>query len=363
MDIKFFSTSISVNKHKCLRNDCTLNNCTKCIEICHYDAFSIATGKLQLLEEKCTNCTACIGICPTSAISADGFDPDVYVVNEINKENNPNPLKQLDKKLTIKCSQLGACLSSFDEQNIITLQMRSSRIVEFDLSDCERCPLNENTLSIFEQIKNVISETNRFLEAIGMSKRVVQIESAKSDRRSFLKSIFGSAKSATESASFEPLNIKTQIPIKTYLLKNSLKDLADELELKINVAGFSFLTMKEIGQTCTNCKQCVEFCPTNALFYSNDYDKIYFQSGKCVNCGICNDICKDKSFSEAYETDLVRFMFDKAICLIEHNIVECDHCKIGFASKNSATTCPTCMNFRTDFAGMFLTAEEIESHS
>jgi Fe-S-cluster-containing hydrogenase component 2 len=331
------------------------------LEFCPFDAFSLDSGKLLLVDDKCTNCTACIGVCPTEAISADGFEPNMYVLNELTKESDTLRAKALGTKLTIKCSAIGACLSSFDEQNLITLVMRSSRNIELDMSECAKCPLNEKNCTVSDKIVKVASETNRFLKAINSKKELVVLESTVNDRRSFLKSIFSSASSIKEAMSFEMPENKTKIPLKTLLLKNTLKDAADGINLKITEGGFSFLTQKTISDSCTNCRACVEFCPTNALFYSSDYDKIYFQSGKCVDCSICDIMCKDNSLGKTDEFDLVRFMFDKALCVIEHEIITCDNCKIGFAAKNGVTTCPTCMNFKTDFAGMFLTAEELEN--
>jgi energy-converting hydrogenase A subunit P len=360
---KFFSTALHVNRLKCLRNDCTYNDCKICVNFCPYGALSLDTGKLLLIDEKCTNCTACIGVCPTEAIGADGFEPNVYMLNEFAKEGDTLKSKTLDDKLTVKCAQIGSCLSSFDEQHLVTLVMRSSRDIEIDMSDCVNCPLNEKSCVTVDRISRVANETNRFLKAIGFKKELLVKKTVSTDRRGFLKSLFSGASSISEAISFEKPENKGKIPLKTVLLKNTLRDSADELNYKITEDGFSFLTTKLISDNCTNCRACVEFCPTNALFYSSDYAKIYFQSGKCVDCSICDSVCKDNALSKGYELDIVRFMFDKAVCAIEHHIIECDHCKIGFSSKNGDTTCNTCKLFKTDFATMFMTAEEVENAS
>jgi len=360
---KFFSSAIHVERLRCLRNDCAYNDCKKCSEFCPYGALSLDTGKLLLLEEKCTNCTACMGICPTEAIVADGFEPNVYILSEVSKESDAIKSKTLGDKLKIKCANIGACLSSFDEQHLITLVMRSRRAIELDMSECVNCELNENNCSVMDRIEQIAEETNRFLKATGFKSELIVNKKVASDRRSFLKSIFSTVSSASEAISFERPENKSKIPLKTLMLKNSLKDSAENINLKITEENFSFLTTKLINDSCTNCRACVEFCPTNALFYSSDYDKIYFQSGKCVDCSICDSMCKEGCFDKTSELDLVRFMFDKAVCAIEHHIIECDHCKIGFPSKNGETTCNTCKLFKTDFATMFLTAEEIEARA
>ncbi len=357
---KFFSTALGIDRLKCLRNDCTLNDCQKCIDFCPYDAIKIEATKIKIKDEFCTNCSACIGVCPTEAIKADGFDATVFVLNEIAKESDELKSKTLPSSIKLKCTTMGSCLGVFDEQNLVTLAIRSKRAIEADISECIKCPLNEKNRAVLDRIESVVDETNRFLQAINFDKKITKLEDSKQDRRGFLKSLFGSATAIREAMNFELPDVKSKIPLKTLLLKNTLKDIAESINLKIEEGGFSFLTLKQINDSCTNCRACVEFCPTNALFYSSDYDKIYFQSGKCVDCGICDSMCKSNSFSKTDERDLVRFMFDKATALIEHNIIECDHCKIGFAAKEGVTTCPTCMNFKTDFASMFMTAEELE---
>jgi|GEM_PF-513926 len=357
---KFFSSSLSIERLKCLRNDCTLNDCKLCIEFCPYDALVIEANKLNIKSNLCTNCASCVGICPTEAIKTDGFDANLFIMGELAKEVDEIKSKTLQKTLKLKCTNLGACLSSFDEQNLITLTARSNRAVEIDTGECEKCPLNEKNHNVLNRIKFITNETNRFLKTIGMDKNIEILNTAAQDRRGFLKALFGQAVAIKEAINFELPDIKTKIPLKTLLLKNTLKDIAEKINLKIDEENFSFLTLKQISDSCTNCRSCVEFCPTNALFYSSDYDKIYFQSGKCINCSICDSVCKDNSFTKLNEKDLVRFMFDKAVPLIEHTIIECDHCKIGFASKQGSTTCPSCMNFKTDFASMFITAKDLE---
>ncbi len=49
----------------------------------------------------------------------------------------------------------------------------------------------------------------------------------------------------------------------------------------------SFSFGKVIDKSCTNCGECVEFCPNKALSYSSDKRKILFQMAKCIGCHIC----------------------------------------------------------------------------
>jgi energy-converting hydrogenase A subunit P len=356
----FFSSTVALDTMKCLRGDYAYNECSKCIDICPFDAFISDNRRLAVSSDICISCLACIGVCPTESIEADGFDTNSFILSEIAKEQNELQKKTLDKGLVLKCTALGACLAAFDEQHLISLVLRSSREVLLDCNECEKCPLNENSKEVLNQIELVAAETNRFLKACESGKQIAFAPKVDDGRRGFFRSLLKGATSIKEAATYEKPNVQSKIPLKTVILKNTLKDLAESLKLKIDEGDFSFLPAKNISDTCSNCKMCIEFCPTKALFYSDDTSKIYFQSGKCVSCSICNDVCKDKSFSDDSETDLVRFMFDKAKCLIAHTIIECDHCKIGFSSKNGDTTCHTCKLFKTDFATMFLTAEEIE---
>lgn len=350
----------SIEPLKCLRRDYADNDCSICINLCPEKAIIFKRGKISIDESLCTACHGCVGVCPTEAIESAKFEPNFFVAKEISLEKNELKQKLLSDTLRLSCKELGVCLCVFDKSHLIALGMKSSRKLEADISICGDCELNKsNKLKI--AIDDTLDETNNFLKEFANRQIERKTERSK-DRRAFLKALFKKTASAVESFDESGAQIekpKTKLPLKRILLKNAVKEGLDDANRFIE-NNYSFSTSKKITKECTNCKSCVEFCPTNALFYSNDFSKIYFQSGKCIDCDICNDICAPKAFVDGFEKDMSMFAFDKAATAIEHNLIVCRSCKMAFSSKEGEETCPKCEEYKNDFSHMFMTAAEIE---
>lgn len=351
---------LSVDQLKCLRNDYAHNNCSICVDLCPERAINTDRRKLKIDESACTLCHGCIGVCPTEAIESQKFEPNFYIAKEIAFENNEIKQKLIGESLKMSCKDLGACLAVFDESHIISLALKSQRKIELDLSGCEPCDLNKNG-KLKTCIDTFILESINFLSEFAPKKVPSVIAVKKDERRNFFKTIFKrSANIAEEINEGEIERPKTKIPLKRILLKNAIKDAIEE-ENRFVAGNYGFAVTKEITKDCSNCKSCVEFCPTNALFYSNDFSKIYFQSGKCTDCSICNDICDPKAFVDGFEKDMSLFAFDKAKTAIELDMRPCRSCNMAFASKNGEDICPICDGYEKNFSDMFLTAEELEA--
>jgi len=292
-------------------------------------------------------------------VESDGFEPSLFVAKELSFEQNELKSKLVSQTLRLSCKEIGVCLSSFSAEHLISLALKSSRKISADISPCSGCELNKNgkLLSIIEQL---FESSNRFLEEFGAAAIELQRENI-STRRDFLRTLLKRGAKVVEEVKEEGFEKpKTKLPLKRILLKSSIKERLDE-DNRFIKSDFLFARDKSISDSCTNCKACVEFCPTNALFYSSDFSKIYFQSGKCVDCYICNDICEPKAFTDGFVKDMATFAFDKATAAVEHNLVVCSSCKVAFASKKGEDVCPICVSYSENFSDMFLTAEELES--
>jgi ferredoxin len=350
--------AITVEPLKCLRNDYAYNECSICINLCPQKAITTRKGKLAIDENSCTLCHGCVGVCPTEALESSKFEPNFFIAKEISIENSELKQKLIGETLKLSCKDMGVCLSVFDSSHLISLSLKSNRKIEADLSACNECDLNkQDKLKI--AIDAAIFETNSFLKEFA-NKNIEVKSDKKTDRRDFFKTIFKRSTAVVEEINESVEKPKTKLPLKRILLKNAIKEAIEDTNRFVS-GDYSFSISKTIDKSCTNCKSCVEFCPTNALFYSNDFSKIYFQSGKCIDCSICNDICEPKAFVDGYEHDMSMFAFDKAATAIEHNLIVCKRCKMAFASKEGEEICPKCEEFDRDFSYMFMTAEEIEA--
>jgi len=336
------------NLLKCLRTDYYHNSCSECVDICPEDAFIFDRGKLRLDSNRCKNCSVCIGVCPTEALSVSFFDPNGYI------------LSIKDEKIFLSCKKDTPCLSVFSVQNFISLALRKNSVV-CDLSFCSDCELNKNN-SIYDPIIKRVDEANSFLEEIGVLKEVeIENEKRENPRRLLFKKMFNTTKELIkEDIDIKVLSdVKNRAPIKNIVLKNSIKKEFQNIKNSIVSTNYSFLSNKEISfELCTNCGDCVKFCPTEALFYSQDGRSIRFLSGKCIACGICNDVCKPKAITDKEDLDLIEYAFDREQELVLHTFEICSECKTPFPYKGGDKICQRCKEFVDQFSDIFKLAAD-----
>jgi ferredoxin len=349
------SELLKLDRLKCLRGDYYHNKCSLCIDICPNNAIDMIREKLTIIDDICTNCAICIGSCPSEALYIKSFDENRYVVElEYNNSNK------------ISCENDSECLAIFDEQHFISMALSNKESIVCDLSHCDRCKLNSED-KIKKHIEYTIEKSNSFLSEIS-SKKIDTIYTKSeidSSRRGVLKKVFKTTQRLSEDQSLkqklsENISI-SKIPAKRQILKNRLKKI-DNLDSKTLKNRYNFLANKTIDyNTCTNCKECIQFCPTEALISSSDQDSILFAIGKCINCNICNDICQESSIATLYlGINLVDFAFDRLKPLVKFDIAICSECKCSFAYKGGVKICSRCNKFKTStFDDIFKMANEM----
>ncbi len=343
LEYKVRGDAFSFDTLKCLRTDYYHNDCQECLKICPEGAFYFDRTKLTIDLQRCTNCGVCLGVCPTEALSLEFFDPNGYILG-------------VGKEVELSCKKDIPCLSVFDVQHFARMLLESDRVA-CDFSHCKECALNPEGKTL-ESIKERIKEAEDFVKTLGVEKNIEEF-TFKSDRRGFFKSIFKATKELSEdmdiSELMTPLN---RIPVKNTLLKNVVKQRYKELQNTTLPTTFSFLANKHIEQSCNNCGECVQFCPTDALFSAKEGTAIWFMAGKCIACGICNDVCEPKSIYNEETIDIIEWAFDRGKELIEHHIEICTECKTPFSYKGGELICDRCKSFVEDFGDIFKLASE-----
>ena len=111
--------------------------------------------------------------------------------------------------------------------------------------------------------------------------------------------------------------------------------------------------------SCTNCGDCIQFCPTDAIFYTDDKVEILFQESKCIACKICNDICKVNSITDDDNLDLISLAFGRAKSLVKHNLVICKECKNPFSKKKEEVICQNCIAYIDEWKDIFTLAKDV----
>ncbi|MBV5279689.1 MAG: 4Fe-4S binding protein [Campylobacteraceae bacterium] len=333
------STLFTFDRLACLRNEYAKNECDLCSDICPSNAFILVQGKLRLSVEACTNCGACIGVCPTNALSLLSFDT-AKVLSYIVRAEAPR----------LTCKENTPCLSALSVEMWTTLLLESKKSFTCNLFDCQNCDMNTSG-KISASIEKRVDEANEVALLFGEHTIIKDFESSStpSSRRAFL-------------TKWLPTHKEESVLLGNSLaaLKKVVKSYLQTLPSTKVAHPFSFIHQKSIEESCTNCKECVQFCPTGALSYNNDNSKILFQLGKCIGCSICEDICKPKSIhKQSLPFDWVDFAYDKAKILVEHNLQVCLTCKCAFSYKGGDKICERCASFEREHGDMFRLASEI----
>ena len=341
----------------CLRNDYYHNDCTLCMDVCPEGAFHIVRNKLTLFENECIECAACIGGCPSEALSIETFDPNAF--STLYKEQE-EPL--------LSCKKNTPCLGVFDAHHLLTMTLRADKAPVCDMAHCEGCAINKEE-KVETRIRESIATANRFLEDVGLEKRIETVEEKPEEnaRRALFRKAFEKAKETAEGTPEEESitaqyhkRQDTDMPLKHVLLKNSIKEKIDSFETtSFEEASALFFNKKINFDACTNCGDCIQFCPTTALFASSDKQGIYFMQGKCIGCGICEHICKSDAITAEPSFDLVSVAFDRAEQLVHYEMVMCHECRCPYPYKGGDPICDRCKDFSQDFGNMFTLAKDL----
>ncbi len=327
---------------RCLRTDYFHNDCQECLEICPEEAFSVNRKRLTLDSDRCTNCGVCLGVCPTEALSLEFFDPNNYILDQ-------------KEEVLLSCKKDIPCLSAFDVHHFATLLLDKKRVA-CDLGHCEGCHLNPGGRTL-ASIKERMEQAQRFVHQLGIEKSFEE-ESFVDDRRGFFKALFRATKDLTRDDLAKISPKIERLPLKQTLLKQSLKKHITEIPNTSVSTDYPFLAMKSIDKSCTNCGDCVQFCPTNALFFAKEGTAIGFVAGRCIDCDICNDICKPGSIRDEERIDLVEWSFDRPQELIEHQLEICEECNTPFPYHGGELICERCKSFVDKFGDIFKLASE-----
>lgn len=366
-DLAFIQKSelFSYSGTNCIRNDYYHNECNLCVEICPEGAFHIVRNKLTLFSNECIDCAACIGSCPTEALTIASFDPNAYTASYGKTEEEIEPLS---------CKKTTSCLGSFDAHHYITMSLNNDIAPVCDMSHCSDCSLNKD-LKVEAFIRSEIEKSNNFLKESGTELLITTIEEKEeveedNPKRALFKAAFSKAKdviSEEETTTSLSMTLEYQkdpngsgLPLKFLKLKESIKNNISKLTKTSHDTNFNLFAKKEISFTdCTNCGDCIQFCPTEALLGTSDKQGINFNVGNCISCGICDHICKTDAIKSSDGIDLVNFAYDRGEELVHYEMVMCNECRCPYPYRGGDPVCDRCADYRVDFSHVFTLARDI----
>lgn len=336
----------SLNALQCLRNEYLFNDCTLCFERCEQQALGLFKNKIKLFEELCTSCGSCIGVCPTQSLSLSNFDLIGFIFTFLEKQSNIVVEKRDVPDFGI-----------LDVYSLLSLVLRAKHNIFLEYQAT-------TSTSTLDYLEAQIHKSNLFLAAIGFEHSLFMRqhnEPIDTNRRSLFKTIFNATQELQqETNSSKKLKEHQKIlPSNLVLFKNSLKLVCEDINHTINIAHLPLYNQKIDFEACSNCVECITFCPTQALFQNSTKESIYFQSGKCIGCSICHNVCKHQAIREDNHLDLIEFMFDKAQKLVEFEYITCQECNNAFINKHKGTVCDICSDYANNFSQMFTLAKDL----
>jgi len=337
----------SLNALKCLRNEYLFNDCQLCFERCEEKALGLFKNKITLFKDSCTTCGACIGSCPTQSLTLEHFDAVDFIFEFLDKQTNI-----IIEKIDVP--HFGV----FDSMILISLVLRTKHNIFLEY----QTPISQLHL---DYIDECIKSSNFFLASIGFEHSLFlkpHKEELQSSRRNLFQSLIKSKDALLkEEHGSQKLNqTKKNLPSKFIFFKNSLKLVCEDIaNTFVSTHQLPLFNQKIDFNRCTNCIECITFCPTNALFQNESKESIIFQSGKCIGCDICHQVCKEGAIEENYHLDLIEFMFDRSIKLVEFEYIKCQECNNAFIDKNRGNICFVCSDYTNNFQGMFTLAKDL----
>lgn len=332
--------SFLFNNLKCLRFETSLNHCTLCSTICPEEAFEFNALRMILNEKKCTSCSVCIGSCPSEALFLKEFDENSFANNYSNRENIP---------LSCQTKEI-PCLAVFDPKNFVTMAINNLTF-SCDCSECSSCEKNIHGKT-YTFIKESINDANTFLEKISSDKKILEIKNYTPLKR---RELF---KRATEKLKKKEEREKKRESLKNRNLLKTLQTVPLPESIEFNKLIFS----KTVNKSCNLCNECQDFCPTGALEIVQEIDKtsLYLKTDRCINCGNCELICKQKAITKASTIDLTAYKDEKELLLATGEKKICQECRCTFITSNESSLCDRCQQIENLPNDLFSLARDLD---
>lgn len=122
---------------------------------------------------------------------------------------------------------------------------------------------------------------------------------------------------------------------------NDLGPISDIRQIVRRESGtFPNVKADTITMSCLHCEnaECVEQCPTGALYYEEEFNTVQIDYEKCINCHVCVAACP----------------YDQIKVNEEGKVVKCDFCIDELRKGNNpicVDACHTrCLNYSMDIA-------------
>jgi ferredoxin len=356
-------STVVLDTQQCLHSRVKFSSCEECFAVCPVDA--IQPGKPPEIDnELCQNCLACLPVCPVGAYTAD--DSVSSLLNCISRLEGSSvelvcEVHNAADKGVIPDSvgiQIRGCLASLGSGTFLALAALGLEQIILRTDACAQCPWK----SLHEKIKEQVDEAQRLLspwqethwlsiiseidtpverplwnaESPPLSRRDLFRMAARQGQVAIARAMTMERTKVGKRPGRDRLRIAEAI---SHFPQNNVN-----LDLEINVDGFTELSASEM---CNACQACVQVCPTNSLRFEKDTEEKYywlkFLPQTCIGCELCIHVCAPKAIEKNPRPTYAKVFFSsEPITINEGELARCDRCSTLFASRSGSKLCPVC---------------------
>lgn len=350
----------------CTRYRYRYSNCSRCADVCQYDALALSEEGISIKASACRNCSLCVSVCPTQALTTLELQ-------------RGDILKRASARatLTISCApselkgdEVVPCLGSVDAATLAHLSSRGVQLTLAGTQHCSDCAHGENGAQQLELHLQAVAELKSATGGAHWGDIVMPVkcggQDSKADgsaaRRHLFRRFIGRgvdqiARPVTEGDAI-PTPLKAIRFARQFSTpgRDTLQALLDET---VN-GGTSPLpahpailaAQVEARNGCTACEACARACPTGAIQVGESGVgwELSFEFSRCVGCNVCTEACQPRVLHLA---PTMRDWQAHTVVLQTRSKQRCSRCDRFFVSPEPAEMCPVCSGDDEDFASLF----------
>lgn len=355
---------IEADMSRCIRQRRKDNSCTRCLDVCPSPSAVELTVNPVFHSAHCLECMQCINVCPTQVFR------DKKGKQQLQSFENR-------KTVTIACERYGnkvhhvtvPCLRQLELFHLLTAAQYTDSInVYMNLETCNGCPLYKENLH--QLIKTVIDTAEEWFANVGERKAFSVLkewtpgkeEQQVFSRREFFQVFARQTPTNTLGILLPPFpeekTFRDKHPLseEKKLLQYLLSKHVHDLKANVKLPGKHLKSTRlKISDSCNLCGQCVIFCPTGSLeLKETDEQGTLMQSVmKCVDCGLCKEVCLQNAVEFEGEVSVLDFCSDTPIPLLVKNSYRCEQCGEAVYSNSICPDCEAKRRIEDEIDGFF----------
>ena len=289
--------AVTVQPSRCVRQRCSHNACTKCMDVCPTNAVFWDESGIGVNPENCTQCLACLAVCPTAAL----VSPELSLLHLLSDlASHPLPVLGCHGRPETQAHSRLPCLGLMAHPEFMVLcALVFPEGLQINLTACEDCP-NRHILPGIGNTYTFMNEliTNNAVQLI-LQKIDLNFLAPSFSRRQLFSvfrersarttaTIIGRLQESDEQQSYG----EKQVPTVRSMLLKVLNSVPGEYRQTIASQLFGNIVFTS---NCIRAERCIGVCPTGAIQPSkNETDHPVFHQNLCVSCNSCIAFCRNQ---------------------------------------------------------------------